>query len=186
VFRLLIAALALAAGVATVVVAAAIAGDGPLPPELQGTRSAVAKYHSFEKAQQDGYTVEGEPCVASPAGTMGIHAINPPLLEDSTIDPLRPEILLYVPKENGTLKLVGVEYWTIALANTGSGPAPWFGPQAPPLGFFTPAPTVFGQTFDGPMEGHTPTMPWHYDLHIWVAEANPSGVFAQFNPAISC
>jgi hypothetical protein len=60
------------------------------------------------------------------------------------------------------------------------------GAQAPALGFFTPPPAVLGQTFDGPMEGHAPGMPWHYDVHVWVAEANPSGVFAQFNPAISC
>lgn len=117
---------------------------------------------------------------------MGIHAVNPALLADSAVDPLRPEILLYLPKSNGKLELVGVEYWTIALANTTSGPMPWFGAQAPPLGFFTLQPAVLGQTFDGPMEGHAPGMPWHYDLHVWVAEANPSGVFAAFNPAISC
>ena len=175
-------------------IAPALAGDGPLSPEVQEIRAAVAKYHSFEQAEQDGYTVEGEPCVSSPpappspdgGGTMGIHAINPPLLGDLAIDQQRPEILLYVPKENGKLELVGVEYWMIALANTASGPRPWFGPQEPPLGFFNPAPEVLGRTFDGPMEGHNPMMPWHYDLHVWVAEANPSGVFAMYNPAISC
>ncbi len=181
-----------AAGVITVVgatvgglIAPAVAGDGPLPPEVQEVRAAVARYHSFGQAERDGYSVEGEPCVASPAGTMGIHAVNPPLLADPAIDARQPELLLYVPKSNGKLELVGVEYWTIALANTAAGPR-WFGAAPPPLGFFTPTPSVLGQTFDGPMEGHTPTMPWHYDLHVWVAEANPSGVFAMFNPAISC
>lgn len=177
---------ALAAALATVAVAAATAGDGPLPPELQKVRAAVAQYHSFEQAARDGYTVEGEPCVASPVGTMGIHAINPSLLADSAIDPLRPELLLYVPKRNGKLKLVGVEYWAVALAKTASGPMPWFNEEPPPLGFFNPAPSLFGRTFDGPMPGHNPEMPWHYDLHAWVAEANPSGVFAPFNPALSC
>jgi len=183
-----------AAGVITVVgatvgglIAPAVAGDGPLPPEVQEVRAAVARYHSFGQAERDGYSVEGEPCVASPAGTMGIHAVNPPLLADPAIDARQPELLLYVPKSNGKLELVGVEYWTIASANTAAaGPIPWFGAARPPLGFFTPTPSVLGQTFDGPMEGHTPTMPWHYDLHVWVAEANPSGVFAMFNPAISC
>jgi hypothetical protein len=32
------------------------------------------------------------------------------------------------------------------------------------------------------MPEHAPGMGWHYDLHVWVAEANPSGVFAAFNP----
>jgi hypothetical protein len=150
----------------------ALAGDGPLSPELQDVRAAVARYHSFGQAQRDGYTVEGEPCVASPAGTMGIHAVNPALLADDAIDPLRPEILLYVPKKNGKLKLVGVEYWKADadqnLATAGDRPS------------------LFGRPFDGPMPGHNPTMPIHYDLHVWVAEANPSGVFALFNPALSC
>jgi len=188
--RLLLVA---AAGVITVVgatvgglIAPAAAGDGPLPPEVREVRAAVARYHSLNQAERDGYTVEGEPCVASPAGTMGIHAVNPALLADDAIDVRRPELLLYVPKSNGKLEFVGVEYWKIALANTDAGPRPWFGEDEPPRGFFTPAPAVVGQTFDGPMEGHTPTMPWHYDLHVWVAEANPSGVFAPFNPAISC
>jgi hypothetical protein len=29
-------------------------------------------------------------------------------------------------------------------------------------------------------------MPIHYDLPIWVAEENPNGLFAQFNPTIAC
>jgi hypothetical protein len=186
-YRSLIAGVVLVAGVAVVAAAAALAGNGPLPAEWQEVRAAVAKYHSFEQAERDGYTVEGEACVALPSGAaMGIHAINPALLADPAIDPLQPELLLYVPKENGKLAFVGVEYWTIALANTASGPAPWFGPQPPPLGFFTPTPSVLGQPLDGPFEGHVEGMPWHYDVHVWVAESNPSGLFAPFNPTLSC
>ena len=70
------------------------------------------RYHSFEQAEQDGYAIRvGEPCVASPLGTMGVHALNAALMADDAIDPVRPEILLYVPDEQGSLKLVGVEYW---------------------------------------------------------------------------
>jgi hypothetical protein len=29
-------------------------------------------------------------------------------------------------------------------------------------------------------------MPIHYDLHAWVIERSPSGVFAQWNPAVNC
>ena len=95
------------AGIAAVV--PALAGDGSLPPELQEVRAAVAKYHSSDQAKRDGYTVENEPCVASPDGAMGIHAINPALLADNAIHVDRPEILLYVPKANGKLELIGVE-----------------------------------------------------------------------------
>jgi len=36
------------------------------------------------------------------------------------------------------------------------------------------------------MLGHNPQMPIHYDLHVWLAKHNPSGLFSQWNPAISC
>ena len=103
---------------------------------------------------------------------MGIHAVNPALMADDAIDPLRPEILLYDPKANGELELVGVEYWKRDADGS--------------LATNDDLPSLFGRPFDGPMPGHNPAMPVHYDLHVWVAEANPSGVFALFNPALSC
>jgi hypothetical protein len=148
--------------------AAAGAGDDP----WQAVKAATARYNSFEQAAKDGYSVAGEPCVASPFGTMGFHAVNPALMADSMIDPLRPEILLYVPNKNGKLKLVGVEYWKADADGN--------------LATDDDRPSIFGQPFDGPMPGHTLTMPVHYDLHVWLFEANPSGMFAPFNPAVSC
>lgn len=160
---------------------AASAGASP-SDDLQAAKAATARYHSFEQALKDGYTIEGEPCVQEAPGAMGIHAVNPTLAGDLTIDPLRPELLLYLPDQNGNLKLVGVEYFAVALTPTG----PWFGSEPPAGGFVNAAPTVFGQTFDGPMPGHNPSMPWHYDLHVWLWADNPSGLFAPFNPALSC
>jgi hypothetical protein len=169
----LIVVLGLAVAIGVGVAGIALAGDGALSPELQDVRAAVARYHSFEQAEQDGYAIRaGEPCVASPLGTMGVHALNAALMADDAIDPARPEILLYVPDEQGSLKLVGVEYWkadadqNLATAND--------------------RPSLFGQSFQGPMPGHNPTMPMHYDLHAWVAEENASGVFAMFNPSLAC
>lgn len=157
---------------AAVLVAPALSGDGPLSPELREVRAAAARYHTFAQAERDGYTVANEPCIASPAGAMGIHAVNRALMADDAIDPLRPEILLYVPKANGTLELVGVEYWKRDADGS--------------LATNDDLPSLFGRPFDGPMPGHNPAMPVHYDLHVWVAEANPSGVFALFNPELSC
>lgn len=170
--RALIATCVLTATV-TVAAAVALAGDGALPPQLQGVRAAVARYHSFEQALKDGYTLRaGEPCVRSPLGTMGYHVANAALMADDAIDPLRPELLLDIANENGSLKLVGVEYWKRDADGS--------------LATADDRPSLFGQSFDGPMPGHNPTMPVHYDLHAWVAEENPSGVFAMFNPAIAC
>ena len=103
---------------------------------------------------------------------MGVHAINFALLMDPAIDPLRPEGLLYAPNEDGQLKLVGVEYLKVDadqnLATDGDRPS------------------VLGTAFDGPMPGHDADMPVHYDLHVWLVERNPNGLFEQWNPAISC
>lgn len=183
--RILLLGTTLSLVLACVAGLAAVAAASP-PDDLQAVRAATARYHSFEQAERAGYSVAGEPCVSSPFGTMGVHAANPALIADPAIDPLRPEILVYLPDEHGKLKLVAVEYMTVALANTESGPRPWFGAAAPPLGFFTPAPTVLGSTFDGPMPGHNPTMPWHYDQHVWLWKSNPNGLFSAWNPDISC
>ena len=173
-YRFIISTLGLAAALGAVVVTAAVAGDGPISSELREVRAAVAPYHSVEQAVGAGYIFSAdEPCISSPLGTMGTHRVNPALMADPAIDPLRPEILLYVPKDNGKLRLVGVEYLRRAAD------------QTPPIDA-SDKPSLFGVDFQGPMPEHAPGMGWHYDLHVWVAEENPSGVFAQFNPAIGC
>lgn len=146
---------------------------------------ATAKYHpDVEVAEADGY-VPGGDCVSAPLGGMGIHYVNPGLME-APLDLLTPQILLYIPTEDG-LKLIGIEYMAAALAVTVDGPAPWFEEEEPDS-WTTTAPTLFGQTLEGPMAGHGPpgTAPWHYDLHVWLWETNPSGMFTDFNPDVSC
>jgi hypothetical protein len=72
-------------------------------------RAAVARYDGVEQAAGDGY-VQASACESSPAGAIGHHYVNFALMADPSIDPLRPEVLLYLPDSNGNLKLVGVEY----------------------------------------------------------------------------
>jgi hypothetical protein len=167
--RLVILAIVLALTGSTLLLTATANASDP----WQTVKAATSRFHSFKQAQKAGYTVVGEPCVASPLGTMGIHAVNPRLLEDPAIDPLRPEILLYVPKnKHGKLRLVGLEYWKA----DADGDLTTDGDR----------PSVLGQPFDGPMPGHNPTMPVHYDVHVWLFAENPSGFFAPFNPNLSC
>ena len=168
--RRLVPVIALGLLSASLATGVALAGDGPLPPELQAVRAAVARYHSVAQAEADGY-VRSSPCEASPPGTMGIHYRNPALFAPGN-DPLRPEILLYLPTEQGSLKLVAVEYFAADADQD--------------LATDADRPSLFGQPFNGPMLGHHPAMPVHYDLHVWVAEENPAGVFAMWNPAIRC
>ena len=161
-----------------VIVSIAYAATGVADPvvlkDLAQVRRATAKYHDVNAALADGF-VPTPHCIAEPGlGVMGIHYVNPPRLMDSEVNILEPEILLYVESGNG-LKLVGVEYWfSIGAPDTPvPNPAP-------------PSPTIFGRLLDGPMPAHEPGQPPHYDLHAWVWQANPSGIFAPFNPNVSC
>ena len=100
---------------------------------------------------------------------MGIHFLNPQLIGPLP-DPMRPTILLYEPVGD-KLRLVGAE---------------WFIPLATGV---KERPQLFGQPFDGPMEGHEPLMPAtlrHYDLHVWLFKSNPAGLFNMVNPNVNC
>lgn len=158
--------------------------------QFAAVKEATAAYHDVSKAVEAGYRApEAAACVESPAGAMGVHSANPALLMDGLIDPLRPEVLLYLPKNGGGFRLVGVEYVQPVIVRSPSGvTSPWFAATRWPSNYtvLTPAPSLFGKTFDGPMAGHEPGMPWHYDLHAWIWAPNPNGDLAQFNPRLSC
>jgi hypothetical protein len=167
-------------------------GTFPVSAELAEVRRATAQFHSISAAMAAGYTTEHEPCVAVPGlGAMGVHARHETYMGDQVIDPRRPELLLYEPRPNGTLRLVGVEYFEAALVRDPESiapPAPWFDPQKWPSDWevVTPSPQLFGQPFDEVHPGHIPQMPWHWDLHVWIWAPNPDGIFSAFNPAIRC
>jgi hypothetical protein len=142
--------------------------------DLTAVRQATAKYHDVNVALADGF-IRTPACVEEPGlGGMGIHFINPARLMDPAINLLEPEILLYIETKKG-MKLLGVEYFQGIGAPDTSIPDP-----APP------AAVVLGRALDGPMEAHEPGQPPHYDLHVWIWQANPSGIFAPFNPNVSC
>lgn len=142
--------------------------------DLATVRQSTEKFHDVDKAIAAGY-VATPTCTAVPGiGGMGYHYINFGLAMDPAIDLTRPEVLLYEQTGNG-LKLVGVEYFL-----------PIGAPDAPIPNPAPPAPVLFGRAFDGPMLGHEPGMPPHYDLHVWVWQANPEGVFSPLNPNVTC
>lgn len=159
------------------IVSIAYAATGVADPmalkDLAKVRQATAKYHNVEVALADGF-IQTPACVESPDGGMGIHFINPARLMDPAENILEPEVLLYVETGDG-MKLIGVEYFY------GIG-----APDTPIPNPAPPAPILFGRPFDGPMEQHEPGQPPHYDLHVWIWEHNPSGMFAMWNPNVSC
>jgi hypothetical protein len=173
----IVVSLAAAMLLLVVIVSIAYAATGVANPvvlkDLAQLRRATAKYHDVDVALADGF-IQTPACVASPDGGMGIHFINPARLMDPAENILEPEILLYVETADG-MKLLGVEYFY------GIG-----APDTPIPNPAPPAPILFGRAFDGPMDAHEPGQPPHYDLHVWIWQPNPSGIFAPFNPNVSC
>lgn len=142
--------------------------------DLAAVRQATAKYHDVNAALADGY-IRTPSCIQEEGiGGMGIHFVNPARIQNPALNILEPEILLYVETSDGMV-LIGVEYM-LAIGR----------PNAPVPNPAPPAPHLFGQTFNGPMAGHEPGQPPHYDLHVWVWWANPAGMFAQYNPNVNC
>ena len=138
-------------------------GENPAGPytgdtavALAEARAGTARYQNLAAAEADGF-VPVSPCVSHPTdGAMGIHYVNLGRV-DATLTPAEPEALVYLPGDNGRLRLVAVEYMTVAPAHF-------------PGGLHTEPPHA---------------VPFH-TLHAWVWKNNPSGMFAGFNPSISC
>lgn len=129
-------------------------------------RQATARFHDVEEAIRAGYVVQFPAgCAASPAGAQGFHYLNPTLASDAIVDPLTPELLMYEPSPTGKLELVGVDYvikYSTVAANT------------------MPKPTLMGID----MLNNDALDVWA--LHIWSRRPNPSGMFAAWNPKVSC
>jgi hypothetical protein len=123
--------------------------------ELALARNATAKYHAFERADDDGYDflhcVPGE----------GLEYVNWSLV-DCTFDIEHPEALHYIA-EGDNLRLVGVEY-VVPVACTAT----------PPEGF-----TGDDDEWEFEAEG----LPiWALRAALWVP--NEEGMFAEHNPRI--
>lgn len=139
---------------------------------LDAVKASHAKYMDPKVAVAAGFMPTDE-CAVNPAdgSVMGYHYVNPKLLSAPPTESA-PPILVYQPSADGGRKLVAVEY---------------FKPDADQnLATSDDKPTLFGTPFDGPMEGHSPDMPKHYDLHAWLWQDNPDGVLADWNPEGSC
>ena len=156
---------------------------------LQQLARELEPFKDVAYARSQGY-VQASPCEAHPTrGAMGHHFVNLRLLGITApvnervngtgtytgVNP--PPILLYIPDGQGGLKLAGIELLVFAEA--------WHATNKQP-------PKYRGREYDymaddpsTPQDEAHGFMP-HYDLHIWLFEHNPSGLYAQWNPALSC
>lgn len=166
--RLFIATLA-AAAVALAVVPAALAGTGQ--SDLAAVRRATAAFHDPSAAEAAGYG-PFYVCTDEPGqGAMGQHFVDLAAVLDPSIDPLHPEALAYAPTADGGYRLVAVEYLVFA--------ADWDATHAAP-------PELFGQQFGLVDSPNRYGLPAFYELHVWLWQANPSGMFNEWNPLVTC
>lgn len=129
--------------------------------QLAAARAGTAGFHDVDTAEAAGYAPEGS-CVEHPTdGGMGYHYLN---TGHTALDPAKPQLVLYEPQANGRLRLVAVEYLVPYEVMSEDGPAPRLFEQD-----FHPTPHLNAWT-----------------LHVWLWRSNPSGMFAEFNPRVSC
>lgn len=163
------------AGLASTAAAGAGGGSGErlTASERRLVHDATRRFRDVDVALAAGYVPVGGCTELDGAGAMGYHYLNPSLAGDTVVDPAQPELLVYQRDRGGKLRLGAVEYF-VADADQ-------------QLATDDDRPFLFDEyAFDGPMPGHEPGMPVHYDLHVWLYRHNPAGELAGWNPHASC
>jgi hypothetical protein len=167
-------------------------------PDLAAVRAATARFQDVKVAIAEGYVrdpmdvCDTAPIMGRPAslGSMGIHYFRPDLLgitappnprvngKGTHTDFLKPGILIYEPRADGSLALVAVENLVFRWAWREAGNA------EPPSFHGVPYDLMEDDPSTKVDEAHM--FEPHYDRHVWLFRDNPNGVFAQFNPKVSC
>lgn len=170
----------------------------PAEPDISAVRAATERFRDVNVALAEGYvrdpmnlcdtaSMMGRPAAL---GAMGVHYFRPDLLgitappsprvsgSGTHTDFNKPAILIYEPQAGGSHELVAVENLVFIKAWEAAGN------KEPP--------SYQGKSFDR-MEDDPATaideahmFEPHYDLHVWLYRENPNGMFAQFNPNVSC
>jgi len=171
---------------------------GPSEPSLEQVRAATERFQDVKVALAEGYIrdpmniCDTADMMGRPAslGAMGIHYFRPDLLGISAppnprvdgngthTDFLKPGILIYEPQADGSLKLVAVENLVFQKSWHAAGNA------KPPSFHGVEYDTMQDDPATKIDEAHM--FEPHYDRHVWLYRKNPNGMFAQFNPQVSC
>jgi hypothetical protein len=168
-------ATALTAAVAGVVLSAP-APASAAPKWLDHLRDATAKYQTLKTAKADGYgkfkDADGIACIENPPdGGMGVHFVNGDLVGDGEVLADSPEALVYQPTSDG-MRLVAVEYIVFRKAWRAEHP--------------TGRPELYGQKFEAIGKDNRYGIPGFFELHVWAWKHNPSGLFNDWNPRVTC
>jgi hypothetical protein len=143
---------------------------------LETVREATERFKDIEQAKKAGYALVFG-CVSGPdAGAMGLHFLNGALLDDvnkyGVFDPTRPQIVIYEPTSDGSLRITGADF--IVFADQWNAKHP----EGPPQ--------LMGQLFHLFESPNRFALPAFYTLHVWAWKENPNGAFVNWHPDVSC
>jgi len=170
----------------------------PGEPSLAEIRRATERFRDINVAFAEGYIrdpanmCETADMMGLPRGLggMGVHYFRPDMLGISSppnprvdgngthTDFLNPAILIYEPQADGSLELIAVENLVFVKAWKEAGH------DAPPSFHGIPYDTMIDDPATPVDEAHN--FEPHHDRHVWLYRENPNGVFAPFNPRVTC
>ena len=147
------------------IAAASVSLTTTASPELVDIlRAKMNRFREFSNAAPGGYAAQITACMADPTlGGMGFHFANPGLI-DGTVKFDELEALVYAPQPGGWNKLVAAEFLVPYTFVPKTGPAP----------------RLFNRDFV-PNDAFGLWM-----MHVWLWQPNPAGLFATWNPTVSC
>jgi hypothetical protein len=194
----IVLALAAASASAFVLAFPMSGGGGSGEPTLEQVRAATERFRDVRVALAEGYVrdpmniCDTADMMGRPAalGAMGIHFFRPDLLgikappnprvngDGTHTDFTKPGILIYEPQSDGSLQLVAVENLVFQKSWHAAGN------KRPPSFHGVEYDTMQDDRATKVDEAHM--FEPHYDRHVWLYRENPNGVFAQFNPGVSC
>jgi hypothetical protein len=134
-------------------------------------RDSTERFKDVRVAEAEGYALQFG-CVTGPdLGAMGLHYVNSDLVKRGELDPTRPQIVIYEPASDGTLKLIGADFLLVADAWDKKNQGP---------------PELMGQLFHYWESPNRFGLPAFYTLHVWAWKSNPNGPFVNWHPNVSC
>jgi hypothetical protein len=172
------------------------AGHAAKDPSIAAVKAAAAKYRDVKVAIAEGYTTDGKCTTAQmlgfpvSQGAMGLHYVRKDLLGIGPPAPgritgtgtytnfLKPSMLVYEPRADGSLKLVAVENLVFQSAWRAAGH------RQPPM--FHGVPYVLLKDDPATKLDEAHNYEPHYELHVWAFRHNPIGLFREFNPKVTC
>lgn len=133
-------------------------------------RRTTAHLHDFDARIDAGFDTPILGCMVNPngPGAQAYHHGNMSRITDPVINPLEPELVMYEPQKNGSMKLIAVEF-IIPFDLVPFTPESEANP-----------PSIHGVDF---MPNHTLGI---WALHVWNWRQNPDGMFASWNRRVSC